>query len=179
MFIYFHLLFVFLIIVLFYESSFSSVSGTPPDLTLTIQWPEVTPQTAGQWELRLANELGNSRVDFSIHVPDGISVSLSLCLCLPLPLSLSLSLSCFSLLYSVSCVKRVFRGGVFRCFQCSVSVRQTTTKVCFRRCVSLALWLQDLEGRGLHGSYRRSLSHTSSMFHSHTRRTLLSVRSRI
>ena len=33
---------------------------------------------------------------------------------------------------------RVFRGGVFRCFQCSVSVRQTTTKVCFWRCVSLA-----------------------------------------
>ena len=32
----------------------------------------------------------------------------------------------------------VFRGGFFRCFQCSVSVRQTTTKVCFRRCVSLA-----------------------------------------
>ena len=33
---------------------------------------------------------------------------------------------------------RVFRGGVFRCFQCLVSVRQTTTNGCFWRCVSLA-----------------------------------------
>ena len=59
--------------------------------------------------------------------------------------------------FSRKCVndKRVFRVGVFRCFRCLVSVRQTTTNGCFWRCVSLALWPQDLEGRGLHGSYRR------------------------
>ena len=100
LFISFHLLFAFLIIVLFYESSFSSVSGTPPDLTLTIQWPEVTSKTAGQWELRLANELGNSTVDFSIHVSDGISVCLyvrlSVSLCLSPPLSLLFQFAVFS-----------------------------------------------------------------------------------
>nr|KAG5686465.1 hypothetical protein BaRGS_010793 [Batillaria attramentaria] len=44
------------------------VTGTPPDLTLTVRLDNVRKEEEGQWRLELTNDAGTGHVDFHLHV---------------------------------------------------------------------------------------------------------------
>nr|KAG5702041.1 hypothetical protein BaRGS_015776 [Batillaria attramentaria] len=48
--------------------SFSNLTGTPPDLTLTVRLDNVRKEEEGQWRLELTNDAGQGHVDFFLHV---------------------------------------------------------------------------------------------------------------
>nr|KAG5702047.1 hypothetical protein BaRGS_015782 [Batillaria attramentaria] len=55
--------------------SSSTLTGTPPDLTLTVRLDNVRKEEEGQWRLELTNDVGTGYVDFPLKVegagPDG------------------------------------------------------------------------------------------------------------
>nr|KAG5694072.1 hypothetical protein BaRGS_025651 [Batillaria attramentaria] len=48
--------------------SFSNLTGTPPDLTLTVRLDNVREEVEGQWRLELTNDVGTGYVDFRLKV---------------------------------------------------------------------------------------------------------------
>nr|KAG5686314.1 hypothetical protein BaRGS_032525 [Batillaria attramentaria] len=44
------------------------ITGTPPDLTLTVRLDNVRKEEDGQWRLELTNDVGTGYVDFNLHV---------------------------------------------------------------------------------------------------------------
>nr|KAG5692836.1 hypothetical protein BaRGS_020864 [Batillaria attramentaria] len=46
------------------------LDGSPPDLTLIVSLPEVTPQMNGNWRLVLFNDVGNRTFDFFLSVTE-------------------------------------------------------------------------------------------------------------
>nr|KAG5686908.1 hypothetical protein BaRGS_020717 [Batillaria attramentaria] len=53
------------------ETSLQVVTGTPPDLTLTVRLDNVRKEEEGQWRLELTNDVGTGQVDFHLSVEDG------------------------------------------------------------------------------------------------------------
>nr|KAG5687885.1 hypothetical protein BaRGS_008555 [Batillaria attramentaria] len=54
------------------------LTGTPPDLTLTVQLDILRKEEEGQWRLNLTNDAGTGHVDFSVQVTEmvaGVSVA--------------------------------------------------------------------------------------------------------
>nr|KAG5697219.1 hypothetical protein BaRGS_028955 [Batillaria attramentaria] len=44
----------------------NNLTGTPPDLTLTVLLDNVTEKELGQWRLELTNDAGTGHVDFHL-----------------------------------------------------------------------------------------------------------------
>nr|KAG5692100.1 hypothetical protein BaRGS_029560 [Batillaria attramentaria] len=51
-------------------SSFSNLTGTPPDLTLTVRLDNVRKEEEGQWRLELTNDAGTGHKNFTLVVAD-------------------------------------------------------------------------------------------------------------
>nr|KAG5702045.1 hypothetical protein BaRGS_015780 [Batillaria attramentaria] len=48
----------------------SSLTGTPPDLTLTVSMKSIKKQDEGTWRLELANDVGTDHLDFVLAVTE-------------------------------------------------------------------------------------------------------------
>ena len=45
-----------------------SLEGTPPELTLTLDWSNVTSNDEGRWRLELTNEVATGNVTFTVSL---------------------------------------------------------------------------------------------------------------
>nr|KAG5694054.1 hypothetical protein BaRGS_025633 [Batillaria attramentaria]KAG5702037.1 hypothetical protein BaRGS_015772 [Batillaria attramentaria] len=59
-----------IMIMISFDNS-STLTGTPPDLTLTVRLDNVRKEEEGQWRLELANDAGTGHVDFELTADPG------------------------------------------------------------------------------------------------------------